>query len=127
MNGQSNINGKQFIVDLLILEKISKDTLAGSIIEIYSGGVRIKTDLSDFDGISFFYLNTNEIENNKISLKIHGLNCELFEKEYKMTDDLKTEIYLEYGKTEYTNRNQMSEMFKKLNIKPEFFECGTID
>jgi hypothetical protein len=103
----------------LTIEKTTKDTLIGSIIEVFSGKKRIETDITDFDGISIFYLNSKNIINNKILIKIHGMKCSVFEKEYELTDDLNAKIYLEYGKSEYTNPNQLSEMYKKLNIKPK--------
>ena len=123
-NGQNSAEKKQFRIDLLTLEKNSKDTLIGSIIEVFSGEKRIETSISDFDGISIFFLKSEDIINNKIRFKIHGMKCSLFEKEYELKDDLNIEIYLEYGKSEYTNPNQLSEMYKKLNIKPKMFECG---
>ena len=118
-----NSTKKQFRIDLLIIEKNTKDTLISSIIEVFSGEKRIKTDVSDFDGISVFLLKSEDIVNNKIKMKIHGLNCSAFEKEYELNNDLNTKVYLEYGESEYTNKNQLSEMYKKLDIKPEIFEC----
>ena len=123
-NGQDSTEKQQFRIDLLTIEKSSKDTLIGSIIEVFSGEKRIETVISDFDGISIFYLKSKDIVNNKVRLKIHGMKCSVFEKEYELTADLNTKIYLEYGESEYTNPNQLSEMYKKLNIKPKMFECG---
>ncbi|MEH1008367.1 hypothetical protein VDP25_11525 [Winogradskyella sp. ECml5-4] len=51
-NGQESTEKKQFRVDLLTIEKNTKDTLVGSIIEVFSGEKRIETDMTDFDGIS---------------------------------------------------------------------------
>jgi len=126
-NGQNSTKKKQFRIDLLTIEKNTKDTLIGSIIEVFSGEERIETDISDFDGISIFFLKSKNIVNNKIRLKIHGMNCSVFEKEYELNNDLNTKIYLEYGESEYTNRNQLSEMYKKLDIKPKMFECQVIE
>ena len=126
-NGQNSTEKKQFRIDLLTLEKNTKDTLISSIVEVFSGEKRIETSISDFDGISIFFLNSKDIINNKIRLKIHGLKCSVFEKEYELTDDLNTEIHLEYGESEYTNRNQLSEMRKKLDIKLKMFECQVIE
>ena len=126
-NGQNSTEKKQYRIDLLTLEKNTKDTLISSIVEVFSGEKRIETSISDFDGISIFFLKSKDIINNKIRLKIHGLKCSVFEKEYELTDDLNTEIHLEYGETEYTNRNQLSEMRKKLDIKPKIFECQVIE
>ena len=123
-NGQDSTEKKQFRIDLLTIEKSTKDTLIGSIIEVFSGEKRIETDISDFDGISIFFLKSKDIVNNKVRLKIHGMKCSVFEKEYELTADLNTKIYLEYGESEYTNPNQLSEMYKKLNIKSKMFECG---
>lgn len=122
-NGQDSIEKKQFRIDLLTIEKNSKDTLIGSIIEVFSGEKRIETDITDFDGISIFFLKSNDIVNNKIYLKIHGLKCSIFEKEYELSNDLNTKVCLEYGESEYTNRNQISEMHKKLDIKLKMLEC----
>ena len=122
-NGQDSTEKKQFRVDLLTIEKNTKDTLVGSIIEVFSGEKRIETDMTDFDGISIFFLKSHDIVNNKIRLKIHGLKCSIFEKEYELSNDLNTKVYLEYGESEYTNRNQISEMRKKLDIKLKLFEC----
>ena len=122
-NGQDSTEKKQFRIDILTIEKNTKDTLVGSIIEVFSGEKRIETDMSNFDGISIFFLKSKDITNNKIRLKIHGMKCSEFEKEFELTDDLNTEIYLEYGESEYTNKNQLSEIHKKLNIKPKLFEC----
>lgn len=127
INGQNLTLSKQFRVDLLTIEQNTKDTLIGSIIEVFSGEKRIETDISDFDGISIFYLNSKDIINNKILLKIHGKKCSEFENEYKLTNDLNTTIYLEYGESEYTHPNQLSEMYKKLNIKPKTSTCGSVD
>ena len=122
-NGQDSTEKKQFRVDLLTIEKNTKDTFVGSIIEVFSGEKRIETDMTDFDGISIFFLKSHDIVNNKIRLKIHGLKCSIFEKEYELSNDLNTKVYLEYGESEYTNRNQISEMRKKLDIKLKLFEC----
>jgi len=51
-NGQESTEKRQFRVDLLTIEKNTKDTLVGSIIEVFSGEKRIETDMTDFDGIS---------------------------------------------------------------------------
>lgn len=126
-NSQNVEEIKDFRIDLLTIEKNSKEMLAGSIIEIFSGKVRIETDISDFDGLSIFYINPNDIVNNKILLKIHGLKCELLEKEFTLNNDLSIKIYLEYGETEYNSPKQLSEMYNKLNIKPKPSLCGTTD
>ncbi|ALM20536.1 hypothetical protein AAT17_04435 [Nonlabens sp. MIC269] len=123
-SGQDSTEKKQFRVDLLTVEKTTKDTIISSIVEIYSGEKRIKTDISDFDGISIFFIKSKDIVNDKIRLKIYGPKCSIFEKEYTLKDDLNTTINLEYGETEYTHHSQTMEMYKKLNIKPKIFECG---
>ncbi|MCX2839837.1 hypothetical protein OQ279_17055 [Salinimicrobium sp. MT39] len=127
VNGQNPPDRKQFKVDLLTIEKKSKDTLAGSIIEIYSGGKRIETDITDFDGISIFYLNESDIVDKKIRLKIYGLKCKFYESTFSIKEDLKKTIYLQYGQTEYNDPHQIHKMYEKLNIKPKEFHCGTID
>jgi hypothetical protein len=94
---------------------------------VFSGEKRIETSISDFDGISIFSLKSKDIVNNNIRLKIHGINCSVFEKEHELNNDLNTKIYLEYGESEYTNRNQLSEMYKNLDIKPKMFECRVME
>ena len=118
-NGQNSNEKKKFRIDLLTVEKNSNDTIRGSIIEVYSGEKRIKTDLSDFDGVSRFLINSKDIVDDKIRLKIYGPKCSIFEKDYNLKDDLNTKIKLEYGETEYTHHNQLNRMYKKLNIKPK--------
>ena len=126
-NGQNTSEKKFLRLDLLILEKTTKDTLVTSIVELYSGEKRIETDLSDFFGKSVFIVNSTDIINNKILLKFYGIKCKPYETELILKNDINTQIYLEYGKTEYNNRSQLSEMYKKLNIKPKTSTCGTID
>ena len=122
MNGQNSTVKKKFKVDLLTLEKTSNDTIISSIVEAYSGGKRIQAAVSDFDGISIFYINTKEVVNDKIRLKIYGPKCNVFEKEYILKTDLTTEIKLEYGESEYTHYTQMGEMLRKLKIRLEIGE-----
>lgn len=120
---QVSTENKQFKIDVMTLEKRTKDTLFASIIEVFSGEKRIETATTDFDGRSIFFIKSEDIVHNKIRMKIHGMKCTVHEKEYELTADLNTKIYLEYGVSEYTNPNQLSEMNKKLNIKPKMFEC----
>ncbi len=69
-NGQNSSEIKKFRIDLLTVEKTTNDTIISSIIEIYSGGKRIETDISDFDGISIFHINSKDVIDHKIRLKI---------------------------------------------------------
>lgn len=124
---QNSDSKEDFRIDLFTIEKKTKDTLAGSIIEVYSGKNRIETDITDFDGISIFFLKPQDIINNEIHLKIYGRKCKFFEKKFSLTNDLNINIYLEYGITKYNRPDQISEMYKKLKIKPREFLCGTID
>jgi hypothetical protein len=127
-NGQNSTEKEQFRIDLLTIEKTTNDTIISSIIEIYSNDKRIETDISDFDGISIFFIKSKDVIDNKIRLKIYGPKCSVFEKEYILTDDLNTKINLEYGETEYTHHNQSREMKKKLKIKDKILdECGYIE
>lgn len=124
-NGQNKSLKDKFRVDLLIIEKTTKDTLVSSIIEVFSGGKRIETNISDFDGISVFGINSKEVVNNKILLRVHGVKCSVFEKEYELIEDMHTRVYLEYGNSDYSHRNQLSKMYKILNIEPKVYEeCG---
>lgn len=115
-NGQNSIEKKKFKVELLTVEKTSKDTIINTIIETYSGGKRIIAAMSDFDGISVFFIDPKNVIDDKILLKIYGPKCSILEKEYNLTDDINTVINLEYGETEYTDYNQLSRILKKLNI-----------
>ncbi len=121
-NAQKSSEKKKFRIELLTYEKTSNDTISISIIEVYSGGKRIETSISGFDGISIFYINSEEVVDHKINLKIYGPKCSIFEKEYNLTDDLNTKINLEYGDTEYTHHNQRFKMHKKLNIELKYSE-----
>ncbi len=120
-NGQNSTGKKKFRVDLLTVEKTTNNTIISSIIETYSDGKRIKAVVSDFDGISIFFIDSKDVVDNKIILKIYGPKCSILEKEFNIKDDLNTKINLEYGKTEYNHYTQMSKMLDKLKI---VFEIG---
>ena len=109
-------------MDLLTIERSTNDTIKAAIVETYSGGKRIHAGVSDFDGISIFFISAKDIVNDKISLKIYGPKCNIFEKEYTIKTDLNTKIKLVYGKSEYTHYTQMSKMLRKLNIRLEVGE-----
>ena len=116
MHGQDSNEKKKFKVELLTVEKTSNDTIISTIIETYSDGKRIKAAMSDFDGISVFFIDSKDVVDDKILLKLHGPKCSILEKEYNLTDDINTKIDLEYGETEYTHYTQLSIMLNKLNI-----------
>lgn len=120
-NGQNSTEKRKYRIDLLTIEKTSNDTIISSIIETYSGGKRIQAAVSDFDGISIFYIDSENIVDNRIRLKIYGPKCRIFEQEYILEADLNTKISLVYGETEYTHYTQMSKMLDKLKI---VFEIG---
>jgi len=119
VNGQNANEIKDFRVDLLTIEKNSKEIIAGSIIEIFSGGKRIETDVSDFDGISIFLLNSEAVVDNKIRLIIYGPKCKRYTKKYYINSDLKININLKYGKTKYQTYKDYPLMLSELNIKPK--------
>lgn len=121
MFGQTENFKKNFRVDLLVVEKNTKDTLIGTFTEVYSDNKRIQARCcSDFDGIDFFYIKPKDIVNNIIYMKFYGRGCKPFTKKFKIKNDLKTTIYLEYGKTEYNNKiEDFNMMYKKLNIEDE--------
>ena len=77
--GQVSAEKKKFQIDLFTYEKTSNDTIRSSIIEIFSGNKRIETAISDFDGISIFFLKSKDIIDEKIELKVYGPKCEIFE------------------------------------------------
>jgi hypothetical protein len=107
---------KSNILNLKTIIKDSTDVLPFSIIEIFSGDVRIDTGQTDFDGIDIFVISSGSIIDNKILIKIYGIKCEVFENEYMINDNLKLIINLEYRETTYNHLSQMGDMFKKLNI-----------
>lgn len=116
VKGQINDDQKEFILNLKTIKKDSTDTLDASVIEIFSGGLRIDTGQTDFDGVDIFIINSNSVIDNKIRIKIYGINCKIFDGVYEITNNLKLKINLEYGETTYKSRRQMWEIFKKLNI-----------
>ncbi|WP_300978188.1 hypothetical protein [Flavobacterium sp.] len=120
--GQNENIKKKIRVDLLTIEKNTKDTLIGTFIEVYSGNKRIEAKCcTDFDGFSIFYIDPKEIVNNCINMKFYGRKCKLYKKKFRIKGDLKETIYLKYGKTEYNTKIEDFEMmFKKLNIKNDF-------
>jgi hypothetical protein len=120
-NGQNSTEKRKYRIDLLTVEKTSKDTIISAIIETYSGGKRIQTAVSNFDGISIFYIDSKNVVDNRIRLKIYGPKCRIFEEEYNLKTDLNIKINLDYGETEYTHYTQMSKMLEKLKI---VFEIG---
>lgn len=127
--GQTENLKKNFRVDLLTVEKNTKDTLIGTFTEIYSGNKRIGAKCcTDFDGIDIFYINPKDIVDNIIYMKFYGRKCKPYKKKFIIRGDLKTTIYLTYGKTEYNSKIEDFEMmFKKLNIKSYDFGYGTVD
>lgn len=127
--GQNKALDKYFTIDLVTIEKNTKDTLVGSFTEVYSGQKRINASCcTNFDGIHIFYLKQRDIVDNTIYIKIYGQNCKPYMKKFSIKSDLKKVIYLEYGKTDYNNKDKdFNMMFEKLNIKPDSFECGTTE
>jgi hypothetical protein len=127
--GQTERFKKDFRIDLLTIEKKTKDTLIGTFTEVYSGNKRIQAKCcSDFDGIDIFYLNPQDIVDNTIHMKFYAPKCKPFKKKFIIKSDLKTTIYLSYGKTDYNTKiDDFLMMFKKLNIERDTFKCGTVD
>ena len=126
INSQDKLN-KRFTVKLTTIEKKTESVIHSAIIEVYSNNKRIKTAISDFDGIGIFALNKSDIINNRIELEVYGPKCKIFSKTYKIENNLNLKISLKYGKTIYTNHNQLWNMYKILNINPiheESTECG---
>ena len=124
--GQESSENMKFQIVMNTFEKTSNDTIRSSIIEVYSGEKRIETAISDFDGNSIFQINSKDIVDDKIILKVYGPKCRIFEEKYLITNDLNIKIHLEYGETEYFHHNQLYKMLKKLDIKLNFLEmkCG---
>jgi hypothetical protein len=121
--GQTKKFKKDFRIDLLTIEKNTKDTLIGTFTEVYSGNKRIQAKCcSDFDGIDIFYLNPQDIVDNTIYMIFYARKCKPFKKKFKIKSDLKTTIYLSYGKTDYNTKiDDFLMMFKKLNIEGDTF------
>ena len=116
-----NIGSKNDIkFQYLAVEKNTKDTLIGAFTEVFSGNKRILAKCcTDFDGLERFTLNANDIVDNKIIMKIYGMKCKPFKKKFILNGDVKTVIYLKYGKTDYNKITDDDWMRKKLNIKYE--------
>lgn len=127
--GQTEKFKRDFRVDLLTIEKNTKDTLIGTFTEVYSGNKRIQAKCcSDFDGIDIFYLNPQDIVDNTIYMKFYARKCKPYKKKFIIKSDFKTTIYLKYGKTDYNTKiDDFLMMFKKLNIEMDTFKYGTVD
>ncbi|MEZ7504436.1 hypothetical protein [Flavobacterium sp. Arc2] len=127
--GQTKNIKKNFRVELLTIEKKTKDTLIGTFTEIYSGNKRIEAKCcTDFYGVDIFYIDPEKIVDNRIYMKFYGRRCKTYKKKFIIKGDLKATIYLKYGKTLYNSKIEDFEMmFKKLKIEPYTFKCGTID
>lgn len=125
-----NLTSKgRFRIELRTLEKSNNDIISHSIVEVFSINKRIATSISNFDGISILYLNSVDVINDVVRLKVHAPKCKIFEMNYTITNDSKIKIPLEYGKTDYQNHNQTMEMYKKLKISPSYLGdvCGFED
>ena len=55
------------------------------------------------------------------------MKCKPFKKKFRVKQDIKTTIYLKYGKTDYNKITDDEWMRKKLNIEYEIVRCGFID
>jgi hypothetical protein len=118
--GQTIDSKKDIHFRYLAVEKNTKDTLIGAITEVFSGNKRILAKCcTDFDGLESFTLNVNDIVDNKIVMKIYGMKCKPFKKRFIVNGDVKTTIYLKYGKTDYNKVTDEDWMRKKLNIEYE--------
>ncbi len=73
INGQINNSQKDFILDLKTFKKDSL-ILDASVIEIFSR-FGIDTGQTDFDGVDIFKVNSDSVIDNKIRIKIYGINC----------------------------------------------------
>lgn len=126
--GQNIDSKKDIHFRYLAVEKNTKDTLIGAFTEVFSGNKRILAKCcTDFDGLERFTLNVNDIVDNKIVMKIYGMKCKPFKKRFIVNGDVKTTIYLKYGKTDYNKVTDYDWMSKKLNIEYEIVKCGFID
>ena len=126
--GQNIDSKKDIVFRYLAVEKNTKDTLIGAFTEVFSGNKRIKAKCcTDFDGLERFTLNVNDIVDNKIVMKIYGMKCKPFKKRFIVNGDVKTTIYLKYGKTDYNKVTDYDWMRKKLNIEYEIVKCGFVD
>ena len=126
--GQNTILESKYKVELKFIEKDTKELLPSSIIEIFSGKKRIAAGISDYTGTQYFYLKSNEIKNHKITLRVYGLKCKPYEHTFSINKNLKSTIFLEYGKTDFNDRKDLPKFIKKLYFPiPEPSKCGTID
>ena len=106
---------KRNILNLKTIIKDSTDVLPFSIIEIFSGDVRIDTGQTDFDGIDIFVISSGSIIDNKILIKIYGIKCEVFENEYMINDFSQFSLKvgkLFYKKSKYYFRNMFNRIIR---------------
>jgi hypothetical protein len=111
-------------VNFITVLKNSDDVIPLTITEIISGSERIGVISGDFDGASSWSICSKKIIGNKIILRVWGINCKPFEKEYEVTNDLKFSIELEYGESKLKNRKDR-EVFIRKDLGIPF--CGTTD
>ena len=93
-------------IDLLTIDKDSSLPIPLTVIEILSGNNRIGVVSGDFDGAGIWSICSKKLIDNKITLKIHGINYKIFENVYEFKNNLKLTIKMESGKSKFKNRTE---------------------
>ena len=116
--------GMMINVTFITVVKNTDDVIPLTITEIVSGSERIGVISGDFDGANSWSICSKKIVDNKIILRVFGINCKPFEKEYEVTNDLSFKIELEYGDSALKNRKDR-EVFISKELGIPF--CGTTE
>lgn len=111
-------------INFTTVVKNSDDVIPLTITEIMSGTERIGVVSGDYDGISSWNVCSRKLIDNKVILRVFGINCKLFEKEYEVKNDLNLNIELEYGESKLKSRKDR-ELFIRKELGIPF--CGTTD
>jgi len=109
-------------IEFLTIDKDSSFAIPLTIIEIISGSERIGVVSGDFDGASTWSICSKKIIDNKITLKVFGINYKTLENVYVFKNDLKLTIEMEPGKSKLKNRKDR-EVFIREELGIPF--CGT--
>lgn len=116
IKAQESNSNKIIRIEFQTVEKESNDIIIASLTEILSDNKRIGIAHGDYDGISIVNICSNKIIDEQITLKVYGIKCKPVEVEYKINQDLKTTINLEYGQTKYQTLDDRKLILSELNI-----------
>ena len=117
--------GEMINIKFKTIEKNSKNIISGTATEVWSGNYRIGFINGDFDGISQLDICSKQIVNKKVVLKIYGMKCEYFEKEYLVNGHLDFIVDLKYGKTKFQKMTNKELFLYNLGL-PTYGDCDGI-